>query len=188
MFYMRFKKKIYWKNKWIAHFLFFGERCEWIAQVIPPKMSDVSQSLRSLTKNERPWAIRSGRSEEMSDREQIAQVAHQKWANEWIAHFFQQITHLLIFGQKMSDSPRWGNSQPWKMGPQMWEFFRSKLTRSWSLQRMYLDLKNIGDVSSTLSASESMLLLSLCEAVKQWIVCNSGAVGYIEMEGFWKNA
>ena len=30
-------------------------------------MSDVSESLRSLTKNERSWAIRSGRSEEMSD-------------------------------------------------------------------------------------------------------------------------
>ena len=30
-------------------------------------MSDVSKLLISLTKNERPWAIRSGRSEEMSD-------------------------------------------------------------------------------------------------------------------------
>ena len=30
-------------------------------------MSDVSESLISLTKNERPWAIRSGRSEEMSN-------------------------------------------------------------------------------------------------------------------------
>ena len=41
-------------------------------------MSDVSESLRLLTKNEQPWAIRSGPSEEMSDSEQIAQVAHQK--------------------------------------------------------------------------------------------------------------
>ena len=31
------------------------------------QMSDVSESLISLTKNERPWAIHSGRSEEMSD-------------------------------------------------------------------------------------------------------------------------
>ena len=30
-------------------------------------MSNVSESLRSLTKNEQPWAICSGRSEEMSD-------------------------------------------------------------------------------------------------------------------------
>ena len=43
-----------------------------------------------LTKNEGPWAIRSGRSEEMSDREWIAQVAHQKWVNEWIAHFLSE--------------------------------------------------------------------------------------------------
>ena len=40
-------------------------------------MSDVSELLRSLTKNEQPWAIGSGRSEEMSDRERITQVAHQ---------------------------------------------------------------------------------------------------------------
>ena len=75
-------------------------------------MSDVSKSLRSLTKNEQPWAIRSGCSEEMSDREQIAQVAHQKWANEWIAHFFERIADSLIFGQKTSDS----------LGNQMSEF------------------------------------------------------------------
>ena len=77
MFYKRFKKKIIekWANRsfsLISSFL----------------VSDVSESLISLTKNERPWAICSGRSEEMSDCEQIVQVAHQKWANEWIAHFF----------------------------------------------------------------------------------------------------
>ena len=69
-----------------------------------PQMSDVSKLLRLLTKNEWPWVICSGRSKEMSDRERIAQVAHQKWANEWIAHFFERIAHLLIFGQKSSDS------------------------------------------------------------------------------------
>ena len=53
-------------------------------------MSDVSEALRSLTKNERPWAIGSGRLEEMSDRERIAQVAHQKWVNERIARFFSE--------------------------------------------------------------------------------------------------
>ena len=67
-------------------------------------MNDVSESLRSLTKNEWPWAIHSGRSEEMSHREQIAQVAHQKLANEWIAHFFERFAHLLIFEQKTSNS------------------------------------------------------------------------------------
>ena len=48
----------------------------------------------------------------MSDHEQIAQVAHQKWANEWIAHFFEWIAHSLIFWQKTSDS----------LGNQMSEF------------------------------------------------------------------
>ena len=49
-------------------------------------MSDVSKSLSSLTKNERPWALCSGRSPKMSDHEGIAQVAHQNWANERIPH------------------------------------------------------------------------------------------------------
>ena len=56
-------------------------------------MSDVSESLRSLTKNERPWALCSGRSEEMSNCEQITQVVHQKRANEQIGRFFEQIAH-----------------------------------------------------------------------------------------------
>ena len=55
-------------------------------------VSDVSKSLRLLTINEQC--------------EQIAQVDHQKWVNEWIAHFFKQIAHLLIFSQKtMSEFP-----------------------------------------------------------------------------------
>ena len=40
----------------------------------------VSDSLRSLRTNEQLWANRSGRSCQKSDCEQIAQVAHQKWA------------------------------------------------------------------------------------------------------------
>ena len=50
-------------------------------------MSDVSKSLRSLTKNEQPWAIRSHRSEEMSDCERITQDAHQN----------EQMSESLIF-------------------------------------------------------------------------------------------
>ena len=70
------------------------------------KMSDLlifplfwwAMSLRLLTKNERC--------------ERFPQVAHQKWAHEWIAHFltnrsfFERIAHLLIFLQKTSDSLR----------------------------------------------------------------------------------
>ena len=116
MFYIRFKKN-YWKNERIAHFLFFGEQCEWIAQVAfqkwamwanrsgrSQKMSDVGELLRSLIKNEWPWGLRSYCWEEMSDHERIAQVSHQKWANEWNTHFFEQIAYSLIFGQKISDS------------------------------------------------------------------------------------
>ena len=69
-------------------------------------VSDVSESLRSLTKNEQPWAICSGHSPKISNHEQIAQVAHQKWANEQITCFFERIAHLLIFLQKTSDSLR----------------------------------------------------------------------------------
>ena len=66
-------------------------------------MSDVSKSLRSLTKNERC--------------ERIAQVAHQKWGtmsqllrslakNERIARFFEQIANSPFFSQKTSDMLR----------------------------------------------------------------------------------
>ena len=54
-----------------------------------PKLSDDSESLRSLTKNKWPLAIRSGHSPKM-----------RAWENEWITHFFEPITHLLIFLQK----------------------------------------------------------------------------------------
>ena len=40
----------------------------------------------------------------MSDCEQIAQVAHDKWVNEQITLFFEQIAHFLFHSQKMSDS------------------------------------------------------------------------------------
>ena len=53
------------------------------------------------------WANHSGRSLTKNERcEQIAQVAHQKWANERIAFFKEQITHLFIFSHKKGDSLR----------------------------------------------------------------------------------
>ena len=36
--------------------------------------------------------------------EWIAHFVHQKWANEWITHFFEWIAYLLIFRQKTSNS------------------------------------------------------------------------------------
>ena len=64
-------------------------------------MSNVSESLRSFTKNEWPCGILSGLSPKMS-----------KWAN---CLFFEQIDHLLIFSQKrvICSENRWANFQPW---------------------------------------------------------------------------
>ena len=63
-------------------------------------VSDVSELLRSLTKNERC--------------EQIAQVAHQKWANEWITRFLSESLIRSFFGKKRAihSENRWANSQP----------------------------------------------------------------------------
>ena len=106
-------------------------------------MSDVSELLRSLTKNERPWEIRSGRSEEMNDRERIAQVAHQKWAHEWITRFFKRIAHSLIFGQKTSNLLRkpmskLSNSQPCYTST-VWRMFDIRKLSILSKERMGLD-------------------------------------------------
>ena len=79
----------------------FLNRAESISLLFPDcsfPLSYVSESLRSLTKNEQLWAICSGCSEGMSYCEQIAQVAHQKLANEQMAH--------TCFLQKTSDSLR----------------------------------------------------------------------------------
>ena len=66
-------------------------------------MSDVSNSLMSLTKNERAWAIGSIRSEEMSDRDQIARFF---WVNRSFAHFFCK-------KQAIRSENQLANSQPW---------------------------------------------------------------------------
>ena len=59
-------------SEWLifTYFLFFGEQCERFAH--------------------QKWVMWANRSEEMSDRERIAQVAHQKWENEWIARFLSE--------------------------------------------------------------------------------------------------
>ena len=72
--------------------------CKLFTQIAQDKWATVSESFWLLTKN------CSGRSPKMSDHEGIAHVAHQKWANEWIACFFEKIAHSLIFSQKTSDS------------------------------------------------------------------------------------
>ena len=105
-------------NKNLTKIIFFGTFFVSFKQktsylLIPSfLMNNVSESLRSLTKNERcewiariahqKWAtisICSGGSPKMSDHERIAKAAHQKWANERIAHYFERIAHSLIFSQ-----------------------------------------------------------------------------------------
>ena len=79
----RSQKWAMWANRsGCSHKMSDHER---FAQVAQMKWGIVSESLRSLTKNER------------------------------IARFFEWIAHLLIFGQKpvIRSENRWANSQPW---------------------------------------------------------------------------
>ena len=57
-------------NKQFAYSLFYKERCEQITHFTHKKWATVSDLLRSITKNEIPWANHSGLSPKMS-----------KWAN-----------------------------------------------------------------------------------------------------------
>ena len=73
MFYLRF---FFYKNfekmsqsLIFANFLFFGERCEWIAHFAQIKWA--------------MWANRSFCSPKMSDHEQFTQVTQRKWENHW---------------------------------------------------------------------------------------------------------
>ena len=65
----------------IAHSLIAHSLICSFAHFAQIKWATVSDSLRSLKTNERPWAIRSGCSEEMSDCEWFAQVPQRKWGN-----------------------------------------------------------------------------------------------------------
>ena len=85
-------------------------------------MSDVSESLRSLTKNEQPWAIRSGRSEEMSD---VSESLISLTKNERMSESLIFLSESLIFLSEslirsFLDKKRaihleikWVNSKPW---------------------------------------------------------------------------
>ena len=111
-------KKNNLKNEQIAHFLFFGERCEWISQVAHQKWA--------------MWANLSGRSPKMSDHEWLAQVAQRKWAimsvllrslthNEWMKELLIFLSESLIrsfLGKKQAfrSENRWANSQPCILG------------------------------------------------------------------------
>ena len=90
MFYKRF---FYWKNERISHFLFFGEQCEWIAQVAHQK-----------------WAMRanrSGSSPKMSDHVRFAPDAQRKWAivSELLRSLTKKWTEDLTSGIWWTEDP-----------------------------------------------------------------------------------
>ena len=78
-------------------------------------MSDVSKSLRLLTKNEWPWAICSGRSEEISDCEQIARLLTKNERMSESLIFLSESLIRLFLDQKqvIPLEIKWANSQPW---------------------------------------------------------------------------
>ena len=63
----------------------------------------IAHLLKLLRSNKQLWAIRSDRWGQMNNCKQFSQISHDKWANEWIAHFFEQITHLLFYSPKTSN-------------------------------------------------------------------------------------
>ena len=78
-------------------------------------MSYVSESLRSLTKKEQPWAIRSGRSEEMSDvSESLISLTKNERMSESLI-FLSESLMRSFFDKKWSirSEIKWANSQPW---------------------------------------------------------------------------
>ena len=81
-----------------AHFLFFGARCEWIAHFAHQK-----------------WAILSGRSEEMSD---VSESLILLTKNERMSELLIFLSELLIRSfldkkRAICSKNQWANSQPW---------------------------------------------------------------------------
>ena len=78
-------------------------------------MSDVSKSLISLTKNEWPWAIRSGRSEEMSDVSEslISLTKNEGMSKSLIFLSESLIRSFLDKKQSIRSEIKWAYSQPW---------------------------------------------------------------------------
>ena len=95
MFFIGFFLK---KNEWFAHSLFFGERCEQIAQVVHQKWATMSHSLMLLRGNERSWGNRTGCSPKMSESLVVL--------SESLIHSF--------LGKKrvLRSENRWANFQP----------------------------------------------------------------------------
>ena len=68
-----------------------NEQCERIAEVAHQKWATMSDLLRSLTKNVRPWANCSGRSTKMS-----------KWANRSLFERIAQVAHFFAKNERFA--------------------------------------------------------------------------------------
>ena len=79
-------------------------------------MSDVSESLISLTKNEWPWPICSGHSEEMSDvSEPLILLTKNERMSESLIILSESLIRLFFDKKRAIRSEiKWVNSQPWK--------------------------------------------------------------------------
>ena len=96
--------------------------CFFYKLIIPWKMTGLgirsfahrsfAQPIILLKSNERLWANRSDRSRQMSDREQIAQVAQRKWANvseslRWLKTNEQSLAIRSGHSEEMSEWALW---------------------------------------------------------------------------------
>ena len=78
--------------------------CERFAQIAQDKWAIVSESLRSFRGNERQWAICSGRSEEMSDvNESLISLTKNEWMSESLILLSESLIRS-FFDKKSSDS------------------------------------------------------------------------------------
>ena len=100
------QSKVSWLQGWeFVHSLIYAHPSfahRSFAQIAQIKWAIVSDSLRLLRTNEWLWANFSGCSCQKSNSERFGQVAHDNWANEQIA-FFYQIAHSLFRSQKTSN-------------------------------------------------------------------------------------
>ena len=142
------------------------------------KWATVSDLLRSLKTNERPWANRSGRSWKMSDRErfaQVAQVAHDKWA---------------MWANRSGCSPKMSNHEQFaQVAHEKWvneQFAQKTLTKIVFFGAFFVCKKNTSNllIPSFLMSDAAQVAhqkwamwanrsgCSLCKNERPWVICS----------------
>ena len=121
-----------------------NERCERITQVAHQKWATMSDSLRSLRGNERSWANHSGRSSKISEWVNRSFF----WANRLFAHFW---------AKKMSDS----------LIP---SFFKSDVSESLRCSWQKSDCERIAQVAHQKWATVSNLIRLLTKNERPWAI------------------